>query len=92
MNLLRCHILGFGKLANLPLTFASGLNVVYAANEAGKSTLQRFLVALLYGQVRPEVKAQRRLESWVESYKPWRSPDYGGTLWCELAGGRGAAV
>ena len=88
MNLLRCHVQGFGKLANLPLTFASGLNVVYAANEAGKSTLQRFLVALLYGQVRPDIKAQRRLDSWVESYKPWRSPDYGGTLWCELAGGR----
>jgi len=88
VNLLRCHVLGFGKLANLPLTFANGLNVVYAANEAGKSTLQRFLVALLYGQVRPDVKAQRRLDSWVESCKPWRGPDYGGKLWCELAGGR----
>ena len=63
MNLLRCHVLGFGKLANLPLTFARGLNVVYAANEGGKSTLQRFIVALLYGQLRPDVKAQRRLES-----------------------------
>ncbi len=88
MNLLRCYVLGFGKLANLPLTFARGLNVVYAVNEGGKSTLQRFIVALLYGQLRPDVKAQRRLESWVESFKPWRAPDYGGTLWCELANGR----
>jgi DNA repair exonuclease SbcCD ATPase subunit len=88
VNLLRCHVLGFGKLANFPLTFARGLNVVYAVNEGGKSTLQRFIVALLYGQLRPDVKAQRRLESWVESFKPWRAPDYGGTLWCELANGR----
>ena len=88
MNLLRCYVQGFGKLANLPLTFARGLNVVYAVNEGGKSTLQRFIVALLYGQLRPDVKAQRRLESWVESLKPWRAPDYGGTLWCELASGR----
>lgn len=88
MNLLRCHILGFGKLANLPLSFERGLNVVFAANEGGKSTLQRFLMALLYGQLRPDVKAQRRLDAWVEQYKPWRAPDYGGTLWCELASGR----
>lgn len=88
MNLLRCHILGFGKLANVPLNFASGLNVVCAPNEAGKSTLQRFLMALLYGQLRPDVKAQRRLDAWVEQYKPWRASDYGGTLWCELASGR----
>lgn len=88
MNLLRCYILGFGKLANVPLSFASGLNVVCAANEAGKSTLQRFVMALLYGQLRPDVKAQRRLDAWVEQYKPWRASDYGGTLWCELANGR----
>ncbi len=88
MNLLRCHILGFGKLANLALSFASGLNVVFAANEAGKSTLQRFLMALLYGQLRPDLKAQRRLEAWVEQYRPWRASDYGGILWCSLANGR----
>jgi uncharacterized protein YhaN len=88
VNLLRCHVLGFGKLAKLPLTFAGGLNVVYAANEGGKSTLQRFIVALLYGQLRPDVKAQRRLDPWVESFKPWRTADYGGALWCELADGR----
>jgi len=88
VNLLRCHILGFGKLANLALSFASGLNVVFAANEAGKSTLQRFLMALLYGQLRPDLKAQRRLEAWVEQYRPWRASDYSGILWCSLANGR----
>ncbi len=88
MNLLRCNILGFGKLLNLALSFSGGLNVVCAANEGGKSTLQRFLMALLYGQLRPDVKAQRRLEPWVEQYRPWRGSDYGGTLWCCLASGR----
>jgi len=88
VNLLRCKILGFGKLENLPLFFTGGLNVVYAPNEGGKSTLQRFLMALLYGQLRPDVKAQRRLESWVEQYRPWRGSEYGGVLWCCLANGR----
>ncbi len=88
MNLIRCHILGFGKLAGPPLSFAEGLNVVYAANEGGKSTLQRVLTALLYGQLRPDVKAQRRLDPWVEQYKPWRGTEYGATLWCRLTNGR----
>ncbi|MBZ5497091.1 MAG: AAA family ATPase [Acidobacteriia bacterium] len=88
MNLLRCNIQGFGRLAHLTFSFAGGLNVVYAANEAGKSTLQRFLMALLYGQLRADVKAQRRLDAWVEQYRPWRASDYGGTLWCSLANGR----
>jgi DNA repair exonuclease SbcCD ATPase subunit len=88
VNLLRCHILGFGKLTNLALSFSSGLNVVTAANEGGKSTLQRFLMALLYGQLRSDVKTQRRLDPWVDQYRPWRGADYGGTLWCSLANGR----
>jgi DNA repair exonuclease SbcCD ATPase subunit len=88
VNLLRCQVLGFGKLVGLQLSFASGLNVVYAANEGGKSTLQRFLTALLYGQLRADVKTQRRLDAWVEQYKPWRASEYGGALWCLLSSGR----
>ncbi len=88
MNLLRCHILGFGKLSNLSLDFREGLNLVFAANEGGKSTLQRFLTAQLYGQLRPDLKSQRRLEAWVERYRPWRCQEYGGILWCRLSNGR----
>ncbi len=88
MNLVRCHALGFGKLKDSSFSFQPGLNVVFAPNEGGKSTLQRFLVALLYGQLRPDLRSQRRLESWVESCRPWHGTEYGGTLWCSLAGGR----
>ncbi len=88
MILLRTHILGFGILKNRSLNFQSGLNLVFAANEGGKSTLQRFLVALLYGQLRSDLKVQRRLDPWVEQYRPWRAQEYGGVLWCRLADGR----
>ncbi len=88
MNLLRCHVLGFGRLTDRALEFGDGLNLLSAPNEAGKSTLQRFLVALLYGQLRADMKTQRRLDSWVEAYKPWRGSEYGGVLWCRLASGR----
>ena len=88
MIILRSHILGFGKLRDLALDFQRGLNLVFAENEGGKSTLQRFLVGLLYGQLRSDLRVQRRLESWVEQYKPWHGPEYGGVLWCRLADGR----
>ncbi len=88
MILLRCHVHGFGKLAGCSLRFCDGLNLVFAANEGGKSTLQRFLVGLLYGPLRADLRIQRRLDPWVEQYKPWRGSEYGGTLWCRLADGR----
>ncbi len=87
MILLRCQILGFGKLKDLALDFQSRLNLVFAPNEGGKSTLQRFLTGLLYGQLRSDLKAQRRLDSWVEQYKPWHGSEYGGILWCRLVDG-----
>jgi DNA repair exonuclease SbcCD ATPase subunit len=72
----------------MELEFQSRLNLVFAPNEGGKSTFQRFLVGLLYGQLRSDLKVQRRLDSWVEQYKPWQGSAYGGILWCRLADGR----
>ncbi|MBN2321583.1 MAG: AAA family ATPase [Acidobacteria bacterium] len=88
MIFLDSHILGFGKLRNFKLRFERGMNLVFAANEGGKSTLQRFLVGLLYGQLRSDLKVQRRLDPWVERYQPWYGQEYGGILRCRLAGGR----
>lgn len=82
------RILGFGKFRDLALNFSSGINVVFAPNEGGKSTLQHFLVGLLYGQIRSDLKLQRRLDAWVERYQPWYGQEYGGTLCCRLANGR----
>jgi len=81
----RSQITGFGKLRDLTLDYQRGLNLIFAPNEGGKSTLQRFLLALLYGQLRSDLKVQRRLDPWVEHFKPWRGSEYGGILWCRLA-------
>ena len=39
----------FGKLHNDQLTLSSGLNLIYAPNESGKSTWVHFLRTMLYG-------------------------------------------
>lgn len=87
MIFLDSHILGFGKLRDFRLNFEKGINLVFAANEGGKSTLQRFLVGLMYGQLRSDLKVQRRLDSWVERYQPWYGQEYGGMLRCRLSNG-----
>jgi uncharacterized protein YhaN len=89
---LRCHIRGFGVLSDIRLEFGPGLNVVYAPNEGGKTTLQRFLAAMLYGQFRADVPLQRRLEPWVEACQPWRSREYRGAVWIRLHDGRAIEI
>jgi uncharacterized protein YhaN len=88
MIFLRSHIIGFGRLRERKFDFHRGFNLVFAPNEGGKSTLQRFLVGLLYGQLRSDLRIQRRLDPWVEQYKPWHGSEYAGILWFRLADGR----
>ena len=38
----------FGKLENQKYQFAPQINVIYGANESGKSTLMQFLKAMLF--------------------------------------------
>lgn len=42
-------IYGFGKLTDIELSFAEGINVIEGRNEAGKSTLMAFIKAVLFG-------------------------------------------
>ena len=49
MRLLRCHVDNFGKISDLDLDFARGLNVINQPNAWGKSTLAAFLKAMFYG-------------------------------------------
>lgn len=42
-------IISFGKLENFKLSLGEGLNVIYGSNESGKSTIQLFIKAMLYG-------------------------------------------
>ncbi len=43
------NIIRFGKLRDLVIKPADGINVIYGENESGKSTIQLFLKAMLFG-------------------------------------------
>ena len=91
MRLRRIDLAGFGCLTDFRAEFAPGLNVFFGENEAGKSTLQQAVCALLYGffdndRARPEETAR------YERFRPW--PDgrlaaapYRGALEYELEDG-----
>lgn len=63
----------FGKLENQKYQFASQINVIYGANESGKSTLMQFLKAMLFGLEKTRVR--KTLDTY-NRYEPWDTPAY----------------
>ncbi|WP_262177292.1 ATP-binding protein [Saccharococcus sp. Marseille-Q5394] len=64
MKIRKLVIYGFGKHENKTIDFTDGINVIYGHNEAGKTTIQQFIVQTLFGfpqknsaQLRYEPKA-----------------------------------
>lgn len=49
MRIDKLHIQNFGQFHDKDITLNPGINVVYGANEAGKSTIKDFIVDMLYG-------------------------------------------
>ncbi len=73
MQIGEAKVYNFGKLEKREFSFAPGINVIYGANEAGKSTLHRFLVAMFFGM---EKGRGRGLKDDYQRYEPWHAPAY----------------
>lgn len=63
----------FGKLENQKYQFAPRINVIYGANESGKSTMMQFLKAMLFGLEKTRVR--KTLDTY-NRYEPWDTPAY----------------
>lgn len=78
MELIKAHVINFGKLHNFDFDFKSGLNSVIYENGWGKTTFSVFLKAMLYGM---EWKTTKDIEkSERKKYEPWQGGIYGGSL------------
>lgn len=87
MKILNVSLDGFGRLTNQTFEFGSGFNLIFGLNETGKSTLQRAIVALLYG-----FYSSGRINSTdraiVEAFRPWdKTMPYAGSLVYTLGNG-----
>lgn len=76
----------FGRFQGERLKLSPGLNIIYGENEAGKSTVQKFMLGMLYGLKRPG--GRREYTADAERYRPWAGADYRGSLTYTMDSGR----
>ena len=69
----------FGKYKNFTLDFKGGMNTVLGENEAGKSTLCAFLLAMFYG-LENESKKKDIREDARKRYLPWNGGQMAGSV------------
>ena len=77
MTIDKISIDSFGKLSNLEIMPASGLNIIYAPNESGKSTLLSFIKFVFYGTRQKKVKGDMTFK---EKYMPWSGLPMSGSI------------
>lgn len=87
MKLKKIELDGFGKFVNQAFEFSPGLNLIYGRNEAGKTTLQRSILAALYGLLdNGSVTSAKKLA--MTFYEPWdKKAPYGIKLVFEIERG-----
>jgi len=74
VKLVKANVYGFGKWVDQRFNFEQDYQVIFGANEAGKTTLLNFIKSILFGF------ASARGENKYLQYKPRNSGKYGGEL------------
>lgn len=77
MRIDNLKINGFGKLKNKEVKFSDGINIVYGENEAGKSSLLKFITSMLYGASKN--KNGKELSDF-DRFKPWKTEEFSGKI------------
>lgn len=91
MKIKLLDIKGFGKFNKLKIIPKEGFNIIFETNESGKSTLQAFISAMLYGQ-RGGRKSKDGSLPPLKHNKPWNSEQYAGILEYTLENGNAYRV
>lgn len=74
----------FGKINNKEYDFSEKINLIYGKNEAGKSTLLKFIQSIFYGTSKNK---KGKNFSDYDLYKPWGDGDFSGKLKYKLDSG-----
>ena len=72
-------LIGFGKFKNKDIKLENGINIIYAENEGGKTTIHNFIDGMFYGFLKPGSRQRNYLEE-HSKYKPWNGGRYAGIL------------
>ena len=85
MNIEELKINGFGKFNNKQLFLKQGINIIKGSNEAGKSTIVKFILGSFYGASKN--KKGKEISDF-EKYEPWSTNVYSGKIIYELDSGK----
>ncbi len=77
MLIKKINVTNFGKLSDFSLELNPGLNVIYAPNESGKTTLLSFIKYIFYGTKQRKNAGDL---SFKERYTPWNGMSIGGSV------------
>lgn len=77
MKIKDIKINAYGNLENKEINLSDNLNIVYGKNEAGKSTLLKFIVNTFYGTSKNK---KGKEYSDYDRYKPWGKDDFSGKI------------
>ena len=80
MKINKIKINAFGNLKNKNIEFKK-INIIYGKNESGKSTLQNFIINMLYGISKNK---NGKFESDYDKYNPWSGEEYSGKIEYQL--------
>jgi len=75
MYINKLHLRAFGKFAYKRMYLSNKFNIIYGENEAGKSTIHNFILALLYNFNEDEKGTDN-----YNKYKPWNNSLYKGSM------------
>lgn len=67
----------FGKLKNKEIKLENNINLIYGKNEAGKTTLLKFISSMLYGVSKNK---NGKAISDFDRYKPWKGEEFSGKI------------
>ena len=73
MKINNLKINAFGKIKDKEIELSDGINILFGENEAGKSTIQKFILGMLYGLSKNK---NGKDISDFEKYKPWHADEY----------------
>ena len=80
MKINKIKINAFGNLKNKNIELKK-INIIYGKNESGKSTLQKFIINMLYGISKNK---NGKFESDYDKYNPWSGEEYSGKIEYQL--------
>ena len=77
MKIDKIKINSYGKLKDKEIDLEKNINIIYGKNEAGKSTLLKFIVNTFYGISKNK---NGREYSDFDKYKPWDTEEFSGKI------------